>query len=198
MRTQRAQPTRSQRGAPPGRFRPSQLVVVGLLLSVLTVTAACAQQTPGKTGGPSDAVPSALPPVPTMPTPTTSTSASPTSTAAAEVDLSINLTDAPDATPREFRLVADGSTPSADSTLPDPAAALAAVKQYGAELFFKLPDPNRICIDQYGGPEVAVVTGWLDGKPVNATFKRTNGCEISSWQALAPLFGAPAGSTGAN
>lgn len=196
MNTQPAQRTRSQRGVPPRRFRPSQLVVVGLLLSVLTVTAACAQQTPGNTGGPSDKVPSTLPPVPPMPAPTAS--GSPTSTAAAAVDLSVNLTDSPDATPRVFRLVADGSTPSAESTLPDPAAALAAVKQYGAELFFKLPDPDRICTQQYGGPEVAIVTGWFDGKPVNTTFKRTNGCEISSWQALAPLFGAPAGSTGAN
>lgn len=186
MRTQQAQRTRPQRGTRTRHVRPSRLVVVGLILSVLTVTAACAQQSPGTSGGPSGAAP-------TSPGPT---AAAPT--AVAEVDLTINLTGAPGATPRQFRLVADGSAPAAGTTLPDPAAALAAVKQYGAELLLKFPDPNRICTDQYGGPEVAVVTGWLDGKAVNATFKRTNGCEIASWQALAPLFGAPAGSTGAN
>ncbi|WP_322972761.1 hypothetical protein [Arthrobacter polaris] len=66
-----------------------------------------------------------------------------------------------------------------------------------AEDVFPVPDPTRACTQQYGGPEIAVVTGWFNGKEVDATFKRTDGCEIARWQALAPLLGALAGGTGA-
>ncbi|PYI37851.1 serine protease inhibitor [Arthrobacter psychrolactophilus] len=111
--------------------------------------------------------------------------------------MTITLTESPGATPRVFRLVADGATPSAASNLPDSAAALAAVEQHGEKIFFALPDPTRVCTQQYGGPEIAVVTGWFEDQEVNASFSRTDGCEISRWQALAPLFGALAGSTGA-
>lgn len=178
----------------------SQLAVVGLLVSVLAVTAACAQQTPGGAERPSASpATTATDGTPGTPAATgTAGSLTPTGTAAAAIDLSITLTESPDATARQFRLVADGSTPSPESTLPDPAAALAAVEAHGEKLFFPVPDPNRMCTDQYGGPQIAVVTGWFNGKAVNATFKRTNGCEIASWTALAPLFGALAGGTGAS
>ncbi|ALO68343.1 serine protease inhibitor [Arthrobacter alpinus] len=112
------------------------------------------------------------------------------------MDLTITLTESPQATARTFRLVAEGATPAPESTLPDPAAALAAVEKYGEKMFFPVPDPNKVCTQQYGGPEIAQVTGWFHGKEVNATFKRTDGCEISQWQALAPLFGALGGGTG--
>ena len=93
--------------------------------------------------------------------------------------------------------MAAGSTPAPESTLPDSAAALAAVEQHGEKIFFALPDPNRVCTQQYGGPQLATVTGTFKGRTVNAAFSRTDGCEIARWQALAPLFGALAGGTGA-
>lgn len=162
----------------------SRLAVTAALLSLAALLAACSQATPG--GAASSAPASSSPP-----------SAAATTAAAARVDLTITLTEAPGATPRVFRLVADGATPSAASNLPDSAAALAAVEQHGEKMFFALPDPTRVCTQQYGGPEIAVVTGWFDDQEVNASFSRTDGCEISRWQALAPLFGALAGSTGA-
>jgi hypothetical protein len=50
--------------------------------------------------------------------------------------------------------------------------------------------PDVACTQQYGGPEVATVTGTLRGEPVDARFSRENGCEISRWQDVAELLGA--------
>ncbi|XAS68601.1 serine protease inhibitor [Micrococcaceae bacterium Sec5.7] len=112
------------------------------------------------------------------------------------IDLHIKLTEAPGAREYEFRLVADGSSPGAASTVLDPDAALEAVEKFGEDIFFPKPGPPKLCTQQYGGPQVAVVTGHFKGRQVNARFKRTDGCEIARWRALAPLFGASAGSTG--
>ncbi len=46
------------------------------------------------------------------------------------------------------------------------------------------------CTEQYGGPEVATVTGTFRGTNVNARYSRVNGCEISRWQGVADLLGA--------
>lgn len=114
-----------------------------------------------------------------------------------DVDLTITLTEAPGAPEVSFRLVADDGGASAASTLPDPAAALEALRQHGEEIFFPLPGPPRLCTQQYGGPEVAVVTGRYLGRDVRSEFSRTDGCEIARWRAMAPLLGGTAGSTGA-
>ncbi|MGO4804316.1 serine protease inhibitor [Arthrobacter sp. 2MCAF15] len=113
------------------------------------------------------------------------------------VDLTVCLTEAPGGPEYMFRLEADDGGPSAASTLPDPAAALDAVRRHGEAIFFPQPGPPRLCTQQYGGPQTAVVTGWYLGRQVNSRFSRTDGCEIARWRALAPLLGGTAGSTGA-
>jgi hypothetical protein len=50
-------------------------------------------------------------------------------------------------------------------------------------------DPQRACTLQYGGPERAHVTGTLEGKPVDATVTRTNGCGIADYKALFAALG---------
>ncbi|MDQ0277576.1 putative small lipoprotein YifL [Arthrobacter silviterrae] len=157
-----------------------------LLMTVLTAVTACGQLTPpGPAGAPdSSGAPDA-------------SSSSGASHSPDAVDLSISLTEAPGAPVHHFRLLAEGTTVSGGSTLPDPAAALAAVRLHGTDIFFPVPGPPRACTQQYGGPQVAVVTGWFGGRAVHSTFTRTDGCEIARWQALAPLLGALAGGTGA-
>ncbi|WP_367643777.1 hypothetical protein [Arthrobacter sp. PAMC 25486] len=176
-----------------------RFVATALLVPLLAL-AACAQTDPGN---PPDAVPGSQPATasPTVP-PGTAPSATGTAPAAGIIDLSITLTESPGAEPHQFRLVADVPDPAdaptlTESSLPDPAAALAAVASHGEKMFFPVPDPTRVCTQQYGGPEIAVVTGWFKGKEVNATFNRTDGCEIARWRTMAPLFGALAGGTGA-
>lgn len=203
----RSEPRQAPRVKP---VRASRLAVVALLLSALVLAAGCTQTSPPGNPGEPSKTPATTPPEGTAPQPGTTASTPPGTTAstpsgttpsappaADAVDLSITLTEAPDAAPRTFRLVADGAATLAESTLPDPAAALAAVQRYGEKMFFPVPDPNRMCTEQYGGPETAVVTGWFHGREVASAFKRTNGCEIASWRALAPLFGALGGGTGA-
>jgi aminoglycoside phosphotransferase (APT) family kinase protein len=114
-----------------------------------------------------------------------------------DVDLTIRLTEAPGAPVHTFRLEADGGTVSPASTLPDSAAALDAVRRLGEEIFFPKPGPPKVCTQQYGGPQVAVVTGWFQGREVHCEFSRTDGCEIARWRAMIPLLGGLVGSTGA-
>ncbi|MET3903059.1 serine protease inhibitor [Paenarthrobacter sp. 4246] len=118
-----------------------------------------------------------------------------------DVDLTVTLTEAPGAESHEFHLrsVAGVLSPdpdSLDSNLPDARAALAAVEQFGEEIFFPEPRPDRICTQQYGGPQVAVVTGWFRGRKVHSQFSRTDGCEIARWKTLASLLGNTGGSSG--
>jgi hypothetical protein len=119
-----------------------------------------------------------------------------------DVDLTVTLTEAPGAESRLFHLRSAAGILSPDpdtleSNLPDAAAALAAVEQFGEEVFFPEPRPDRICTQQYGGPQVAVVTGWFRGREVHSQFSRTDGCEIARWKTLAALLGNTGGSTGA-
>ncbi|MGW9415765.1 subtilase-type protease inhibitor [Arthrobacter cupressi] len=114
-----------------------------------------------------------------------------------DVDLTVTLLESPGAPEREFVLLASGGEPADGSTVPDPLAALAAVEQYGEEIFFPVPRPDRRCTQQYGGPQTATVTGSFRGRQVRCRFSRTDGCEIAKWRSMAPLLGGVPGSTGA-
>ncbi|MEU6113780.1 SSI family serine proteinase inhibitor [Streptomyces sp. NPDC047117] len=63
------------------------------------------------------------------------------------------------------------------------------VTRWGKDPFAPV-DPGTACTMQYGGPAVAHVTGRWAGRPVDATFKRDNGCEIGRWDKLVPLLPA--------
>jgi hypothetical protein len=84
---------------------------------------------------------------------------------------------------------AGGDSAAGWEELPDPDLACRAVGAH-PELLTEEPDPQRICTEQYGGPQRAKVTGVLNGTDVKASFARANGCEISDWERLQPLFGA--------
>jgi len=51
------------------------------------------------------------------------------------------------------------------------------------------PDPGRACTLQYGGPERAHVTGTLQGRPVDVTVARSDGCGIADYEALFAALG---------
>jgi hypothetical protein len=109
------------------------------------------------------------------------------------VDLTIRLREAPAAGEYVFRLVAAAGTVLDGSTLPAPAAALAAVERFGEDIFFPKPGPPKLCTQQYGGPQVAEVTGTFHGRPVRTDFRRTDGCEIARWNSLSALLGGTSG-----
>ncbi|MDG4865325.1 hypothetical protein P8605_44995, partial [Streptomyces sp. T-3] len=47
---------------------------------------------------------------------------------------------------------------------------------------------DTYCTMQYGGPGTAHVTGSWRGRPVDATFDRSDGCEIGRWNSLVPVL----------
>jgi hypothetical protein len=57
--------------------------------------------------------------------------------------------------------------------------------------------PDTACTAVYGGPEQMRVAGTWEGRAVERTFTRTNGCEIDAYAsvapALLPLVGGPGG-----
>lgn len=114
-----------------------------------------------------------------------------------DIELKIALRESENGPEFEFVLLASDGNVAPGSNLPDPQAALAAVERFGEEMFFPEPRPDRLCTQQYGGPQVAVVTGWFYGREVSSRFSRTDGCEIARWKAMAALLGGVEGSTGA-
>ncbi|MFH9224860.1 SSI family serine proteinase inhibitor [Streptomyces lydicus] len=68
-------------------------------------------------------------------------------------------------------------------------AKLDGMTQWGRDPFAPVPQ-NAQCTMMYGGPATAHVTGTWAGRPVNADFRRTNGCEISRWSRFEPLLPA--------
>ncbi|MGW3860110.1 SSI family serine proteinase inhibitor [Streptomyces sp. NPDC005047] len=79
---------------------------------------------------------------------------------------------------------------------PDPAGACAVAERdtrWGQDTFAPVPE-GSICTMQYGGPATAHVTGVWAGRPVDVTYERRDGCEISRWNRMVPLLpevGAP-------
>jgi hypothetical protein len=79
----------------------------------------------------------------------------------------------------------------AAGTLAKPAAACARLSRSGWRLFAPVPK-SMVCTEIYGGPQVALVLGVVQGRRVWAKLQRRNGCEIARWNRLAPWL-LPAG-----
>jgi hypothetical protein len=77
-----------------------------------------------------------------------------------------------------------------DSTDEDAMAVCVWVGNEGRAILTEEPAEREICTQQYGGPETATVKGTIDGDDVDATFSRENGCEISRFEAVMPLWTA--------
>ncbi|ANW19342.1 SSI family serine proteinase inhibitor [Streptomyces clavuligerus] len=66
-------------------------------------------------------------------------------------------------------------------------ARLDTLAQAGEDPFVPVPE-GQMCTQQAGGPATARVTGAWRGRPVDAVFSRTDGCEISRWHNAEPLL----------
>jgi hypothetical protein len=74
----------------------------------------------------------------------------------------------------------------------DPDGACRALERntrWGGDPFAPVAD-GVVCTMQYGGPATAHVTGTWAGRPVDARFDRSNGCEIERWDRFVPLLPA--------
>ncbi|MFC5801305.1 hypothetical protein ACFPWT_11905, partial [Streptomyces formicae] len=57
----------------------------------------------------------------------------------------------------------------------------------GGDPFEGAPE-DSMCTQMYGGRATARITGTWQGRTVDATFDRTNGCEIDRWEKLEPVL----------
>ncbi|MET9360059.1 SSI family serine proteinase inhibitor [Streptomyces sp. NPDC006632] len=64
---------------------------------------------------------------------------------------------------------------------------LDSVTTWGKDTFAPVP-AGQMCTFVYGGPATAHITGTWAGRPVDATYNRSNGCEISRWDKLVPVL----------
>ncbi|MFG2138873.1 SSI family serine proteinase inhibitor [Streptomyces sp. NPDC048650] len=59
--------------------------------------------------------------------------------------------------------------------------------RWGRDPFAPVPQGAK-CTMIYGGPVTAHITGTWAGRPVDAQFRRSNGCEIERWRRFEPLL----------
>jgi hypothetical protein len=66
---------------------------------------------------------------------------------------------------------------------PDPEAACAEIEEAGTEPF-TMDTSDMMCTMQIGGPEVAHVTGHVNGTEIDTEFNKRNGCEIERFDEV--------------
>jgi hypothetical protein len=71
----------------------------------------------------------------------------------------------------------------------DDSAACEALSGVDGKAWEPVP-AGRTCTQEFGGPETATVTGTVDGRRVDATFTRTDGCEIARYSQIEPVLTA--------
>jgi Subtilisin inhibitor-like len=110
---------------------------------------------------------------------------------------------APSGTALTITYWSDGSRPAdktvwtlrcdpARGTLKRPARACRHIAAGGRRLFAPVKQ-GAICTEIYGGPQIALITGTVDGKRVWARLQRRDGCEIARWMRLSPWLLPPGG-----
>lgn len=97
--------------------------------------------------------------------------------------LTVTVVDDAGGTPRTSTLTCD--PPGGDH--PQPTAACAAI--VAARNPFAPQPADTACTMIYGGPQTATIGGTWRGVRVQASYKRTDGCEIARWNALATVLG---------
>ena len=94
-----------------------------------------------------------------------------------------------------YTLVCKDGAPVAESSHPSAAAACKALKDNPAVLNPAPRSTDQACTQQYGGPQQATVTGVVDDSPVDVSFARRDGCEISLWNAAKDILGSAGGAS---
>lgn len=183
-----------------------RIQTVRLLLAALALAglAACAPS-PGSSPTPSASPAGSSPPQTTagtlapdtettVPAPPPSAPPAPSAGAGAgNAELAIMVKPSPDEPAVNYTLVCSSGLPAPESQHPGPDAACAALRNNAALLSPPTRNTDQACTEQYGGPQQAIVTGIVDGVPVDVSFARTNGCEIGAWDAARDVLGSSGG-----
>jgi hypothetical protein len=174
------------------------LAVAGL--AACTATPGPAPSSGGPTASSSATESASATPAPdtetTVPAPSPSAPPGPTAgPGAGNAELAIMVKPSPTEPALNYTLVCRDGVPAPESNHPKADAACAALKSNAALLSPAPKNTNRVCTEQYGGPETATVTGIVDDTPVDTSFARTNGCEIGAWTAAEDVLGATGGAS---
>ena len=102
----------------------------------------------------------------TAPAPSPTAAPLPTGPGQGNAELAIMIKPSETATATNFTLVCQNGVPAAESQHPNAAAACVAIKNNPAILSPVPAGKDQVCTQQYGGPQVATVTGVVDGRPV--------------------------------
>ena len=129
----------------------------------------------------------------TVPAPSPEPSTLPPGPGQGNAELAISFTPAEGEPTINYTLVCIAGAPAAESQHPAAESACAALTENPALLTPATKNTALACTEQYGGPQEATVTGVVDGVAVEADFARTNGCEISAWDAAKDVLGAAGG-----
>ena len=93
-----------------------------------------------------------------------------------------------------YQLTCAGAEPLQAEGVPDPATACTQLAEHGAAPFMDQAAGGAVsCTQQIAGMQRAVVTGSVDGEPVESAFSLTDGCQISRWEQLTGLLGPAEG-----
>lgn len=108
-------------------------------------------------------------------------------TSSADTHLVIEVRASKKADTKRFSLTC-GSGNQAGGTHPAAGRACAGLEKAAAldkaeDPFAPVPD-NAMCTEIYGGPQTATVRGTWEGRQVDATFSRADGCEIERWDTV--------------
>lgn len=101
-------------------------------------------------------------------------------------DLSI-VVEHPERDTIEYRLSCLGDTATVlpeDVAVEEQAACLALANPEVVTRMVEGAPADQVCTEQYGGPDVAMITGTIDDQPVDTTVDRANGCGIADWDDL--------------
>ena len=75
----------------------------------------------------------------------------------------------------------------AQGTHPRRAAVCRELSQLGWEVFRPVPQ-DKVCTQVFGGRQVAIVSGRVNGHAVWARLNRADGCQISRWGRVPSLL----------
>jgi len=117
----------------------------------------------------------------------------PSGPGAGDAELSITVKASKDGKAVSYTLVCKDGAAMAESQHPNAAAACTALKNNAAIVNAAAPPKGISCTQQYGGPEVATVTGEVNGTPVETSFALRDGCQIGAWNAAKDILGAAGG-----
>lgn len=101
-------------------------------------------------------------------------------------DLSF-VVEHPDRDTIEYRLSCLGDTATVipeEVDVDEQGACLALADPDVMSRLVEGPPADQVCTEEYGGPDVAMITGTIEGQPVDTTVDRTDGCGIADWDDL--------------